>query len=263
MIYIPVQFAYLCLSLVVAAAWGVLFWLNKQGRQRQIFFSSAFAIAGPVAELLYIPDYWHPVTILSVHISGSYISIEDFIFSFSIMGIMSSLPGLIVPSLRSSLSPRPSLLSLFQMAALLGAVAILSVILWIGGINSIFATSFSMLFSATILLIVLRDRALLRIATVGALGMPLLMFTVYWVAFFAVSDSEKILQQTWALYGTALGTRLLRVPLPELLWSLSFGGFFSILFTLDRDRLSPQRFNCGGDGKKANHPHQDRAASAL
>jgi hypothetical protein len=239
MIIIPVHYAYLSLSLATLLVWAALLWLNKGGRRRQIVLSSAFTVAGPIGELFYIPDYWHPQTILYVRILQSYISIEDFIFSFAIMGIMSSLPSLILRVPKTEIPRSVSLIAILKMAALLGVVGILSAALWLAGVNSIFATSLAMLLVAAFLLFKSRQPVLLRISIIGAVGMVLVMFIIYWLAFILISDSERILQATWSLYGTSLGIRVLRVPLSELVWAFCFGSFFSVLFVSDRVRGLP------------------------
>lgn len=239
MIAIPVQYAYLSLSLATLAVWGALFYWNKEGRQRQLIFSLLFCGVGPVGELFYIPDYWHPVTVWSVAILRSYISIEDFVFSFAIMGIMTSLPNLLVHVANTRVPGSLSWATIAKMAGALTLVAALSLVLWLNGVNSIFATSLAMLLTAGAILTYFRQQILFRIAVVGALSMLSVMFIIYWLAFLLISDSDAILQATWSLYGTPLGLRLLRVPLLELVWAFSFGAFFSVLFIKDRIRTSP------------------------
>lgn len=75
-----------------------------------------------------------------------------------------------------------------------------------------------------------------EVSIIGAISMVLVMFIIYWIAFVSISDSERILEATWSLYGTSLGVRVLRVPFPELVWAFCFGSFFSVLFIKDRVR---------------------------
>lgn len=229
MIVIPAQYAYLSLSLAVFAVWCVLFYLNRRGRAHQLFVSSVFTVAGPIGELLYIPDYWHPATVLSVDIFHSYVSIEDLIFAFSIMGIMSALPPLVL-RMEERVSSGISRYALLRMAGVVGIMSGISVLLWFAGLNSIFATSAAMLAVAVGVLLYERERTLVLVSLAGALGMTTIMFVTYWIGFAVVAQSEEILRATWALYGTPLGRRVLGVPLAELCWAFSFGSLFSILF---------------------------------
>jgi hypothetical protein len=238
MINIPVQYAYLALSLAAMAVWLALFLLNKDDRRRQLVLSAVFCVAGPIGELFYIPDYWHPITVWSIPVFRSYISVEDFIFCFAIMGIMSSLPTLIL-RLPKTNPDYPSRTTITKMVVILGLVAILSLLLWLLGLNSIFATSLAMLIAAALILSRYRQLILLRISVFGAVGMLAMMFVIYWLAFFLVADSDSILRATWTLYDKPLGIRVFRVPLPELVWAVSFGSLFSMLFAKDRVRGLP------------------------
>jgi len=233
MVFVPVKYAYLLLSVSMLAVWLALLLLHRQGRRRQVLLSAVFSLAGPIGELFYIPDYWHPVTVLSVHVFDRYVSIEDFIFSFAIMGIVSSLPAWLVHPRPAGFSELPSGVSILKMIGVLAAVAAFSLVLWFAGVNSIFATSIAMLVAAIVLLTNSRRLLLARISVTGGIAMLLLMFAVYWIAFVLVSDSDRILQATWSLYGTSLGLQFLRVPLSELVWAFCFGSFFSALFASD------------------------------
>ncbi|HUZ30616.1 MAG TPA: hypothetical protein VMV19_00685 [Xanthobacteraceae bacterium] len=242
MISIPVAYAYLFLCLATIVVWLALFWLNQKERWRQLILSAVFSVAGPVGELFYIPDYWHPATVLSVPIFHSYISIEDFIFSFAIMGIMSALPTVVGLMPKNATIQPLSLVSILKMIAVLTIVALLSLGFWYAGLNSIFATSLAMLIATCFLLWSTKRILLLRISFVSACLMLLMMFIIYWIAFGIISDSESILKTTWSLYGTSLGVQLLDVPLSELVWAFCFGAFFSVLFVFDNVRL-PQGFD--------------------
>ena len=237
MITIPLQYAYLFLSAATLAVWCLCFFFNKHGRRRQLLLSSLFSVAGPIGELFYIPDYWHPTTVWSIKFLQSYFSVEDLIFAFSIMGIMSSLPALILRRSNANLLERPSWTAFSKMAGLLAIVGALSLLLWLIGLNSIFATSVAMLFTTGLLLLYFKRYALLQTSLAGAVSMLAVMFVNYWLAFALIAESESILRATWSLYGTPTGIRILRVPLPELVWALSFGSFFAALFKIDEPDL--------------------------
>lgn len=241
MIDIPPRLAYLFLSVVLLGVWTVLLVRNRRGRRWQVIASLALAGAGPLGELLYIPDYWHPGTIWSYSIGRSYISLEDLIFAFSIMGIMAALPPLLLKREASSSSTLSVTDALVRIAAALACVLGFSLLLWSFGMISIYATALAMALVTVALLLQIRDRTLVRVAGVGALGMVLLMFTVYTIGFALVSDTESILRATWSLYSTPLGIRILRVPLAEIIWACTFGGLFSLLLW----RFAPRRPSTG------------------
>jgi hypothetical protein len=123
----------------------------------------------------------------------------------------------------------------------------LTLAFWYLGINSIFATSIAMLVATGIILWRSNRARLFRTACAGAIGMTLVMFVIYWLAFELISDSNVILRAIWSLYGTSLGILVLRVPLSELVWAFCFGAFFSVLFMNDRINQLPESFDRGSD----------------
>ena len=49
-----------------------------------LVISLIFAFAGPLAEIIYFQDWWHPFTL-----TGSFLSLEPFLIGFSIGGVAS------------------------------------------------------------------------------------------------------------------------------------------------------------------------------
>lgn len=233
MITIPPQYSYLALSLTTFAIWLFFFAINPAGRPKQLLISLVFAPAGPISELLYIPDYWHPLVVWRVPIFHSYISIEDFLFAFSVLGIIYALTDLVTRRTRLE-EPRPNkAIQLRSLTRIFGAFCILfgvSLIFWFLGVNSIYATSLAMLGVAVGILMHHGSTELIKISILGALAIAIMLFVVYWLAFSIVSDSEAILKSIWSLYGTSRGTRIFGVPTTELVWGLSFGSLFPLLF---------------------------------
>jgi|SRR5665213_158481 len=230
MINIPAQYSYTILSACIFLIWIIFFLLNKIFRKRQIILSSIFMIFGPLSEALFIPDYWHPITIWSLPIFKSYMSPEDLIFCFSMIGIIASFNNLAFDRPRA----KDAAISWNAIGYLLICTAALSaacVLLWLAGINSIFATSLGMVGVAAAVMLWARDIRLIYPALAGAVFVPILLFGLYWTGFKSVENSEAILKSIWSLYGTRLGVRLAGVPLTELLWGASFGFVFSTLFS--------------------------------
>ncbi len=64
--------------------WLILFILNKNSRKEMLIMSSIFAVAGPVADILYTKDWWRPLTI-----TNTVIGPEALLVGFMIGGIAS------------------------------------------------------------------------------------------------------------------------------------------------------------------------------
>lgn len=76
------QYSYLIGDLILLAIWLVLFLWRKDTRKEMAIISLLFGFLGTVVTLIYLMDWWHPLTI-----TGTRIGIEDFIFGFSTAGI--------------------------------------------------------------------------------------------------------------------------------------------------------------------------------
>lgn len=80
---IDYQYTYIIGNIILLLIWTFLFIRRKDTRKEMLVISIIFGIAGPIAEMIYIKDWWQPLTI-----TGTSIGIEDFLFGFLIGGIM-------------------------------------------------------------------------------------------------------------------------------------------------------------------------------
>lgn len=78
------QYSYLIGSLLFILIWLVFFLRRKDTRKEMLIISLLFGIAGLLSQIIYINDWWKPLTI-----TATSIGIEDFLFGFSIGGISS------------------------------------------------------------------------------------------------------------------------------------------------------------------------------
>lgn len=226
-ITVPFQYTYLALSALTLGIWAFFFIVNKSFRVKQVILSFIFMIFGPLSELLYIPDYWRPPTLWSLHISNSYMSPEDLIFCFSMIGIVANLVDLFFHASKSNQIRWINVAKLFGCAFIISGVSIL---LWKLGMNSIFATSAGMALLPAAILIRERNAPLLYACISVGLTVSAMLFAIYWTGLHFVANSEEILRTIWSLYGTAPGIRIAGVPLSELIWGASFGCCFSTIF---------------------------------
>ncbi len=78
------QYTYIIGNLILLAIWAFFFIRRKDTRKEMLTISLIFGFVGPLAEAIYIKDWWQPLTI-----TGTRIGIEDFLFGFLIGGIIS------------------------------------------------------------------------------------------------------------------------------------------------------------------------------
>jgi len=77
------RYTYLLMGLVYALIWLILFFWRKDTRKEMLIFSLMFSAAGPIADVLYIQDWWHPP-----NLTNTGIGFEAFLVGFMIGGII-------------------------------------------------------------------------------------------------------------------------------------------------------------------------------
>mgnify|MGYP001603403606 CR=1 FL=1 len=78
---ISYAYTYIIGSIVSIIIWLALFTIRKDTRKEMIIISIIFGIGGIFSELVYIQDWWRPLTI-----TRTPIGLEDFLFGFAMGG---------------------------------------------------------------------------------------------------------------------------------------------------------------------------------
>lgn len=209
------QFTYITAVFIVAIVWLLLF-LNKPYRKEMLVMSFVFAPYA-ILDLIFIRDYWNPLTFL-----GGKFGIETFLFAFFIGGIASVIyeefrRAKLVRSIRE-----PGWI-LFGFGSIL-LVTFLGVIY--SGLNSIYALFAVYIFGA---LFIANERSDLISDMLGsALTFGLLSFFLYlvWIALF-----PGVIQSWWKLENIS-GILVFGVPLEEILFAFGFGMVAGPLYEL-------------------------------
>ncbi|MCX6735612.1 MAG: lycopene cyclase domain-containing protein [Candidatus Parcubacteria bacterium] len=225
MFTIEPKYAYLFLTTPFVFLWIVIFLLNKENysRKKQIIVSSFFAIIGPISELAYFSDYWHPLSVWSGNLFSVPILLEDVLFGFAFGGIASVLFELLskdkvfVAVKQNYIFFRIFITDMLPFAAFL--------LFWFIGINSIFATAFAALFGTAIIICQRKD--LVKNALGSGFIVAATMFLCYEIVFTLTANQEMLLVRGWFIHGTSFDVRFLGIPLTELFWGFAFGTFIS------------------------------------
>lgn len=77
-----IYYAYLLMGIIYFIIWLMIFYIRKDLRREMIVVSCAFAIVGPISDVIYYQDWWRPITL-----SGMILSIEPILVGFSLGGI--------------------------------------------------------------------------------------------------------------------------------------------------------------------------------
>lgn len=82
------QYTYLLLAVIFLPIWFALFIWRKDNRQEMLIMSLIFSVAGPLANIVYVIDWWSPMTITETPVG-----VECVLAGFMIGGIASVLYG--------------------------------------------------------------------------------------------------------------------------------------------------------------------------
>ncbi len=214
--------AYLVGSLFWLAVWALFFVLLPTGRRTLWWTGLVFAGAGPVSELWFLRDYWHPTYVFEVSIGTWRFGIEDYLCTFALAGIPAGIFEALARRRGMGALP-PMRWGLFGRMLGWGCVGLaLMAILTFGlGLGSIHALILCVALTA---LVMLAGRpGMLGLAVWAGLATGLL----YWLFFvlFYLPLYPRILVDVWnpaATWGIHVGG----VPVEEVLWLVA-GGMFT------------------------------------
>ncbi len=218
------KYSYFLYSIIFLGVWAVLFGLRKDMRRKMLLFSLVVTPMGPISELWFLRDYWQRPTI-----TGWNISIEDFIFAFSVGGMVFSIyPILFRKEIESnhSYSKRSWLSYVFPLIVLFFMLFFTNLL----KVNSIFSSAASF-FILTIIVLFLR-RDLIKPSLLSGL------FTL--IIFLGVYQGMRLIFPTylhdWCNGCNPTGIRILEVNIEELIWDFSWGIIGSVIYLAIRGK---------------------------
>ncbi|HTY43680.1 MAG TPA: lycopene cyclase domain-containing protein [Patescibacteria group bacterium] len=216
------QYTYLIGDFIFLAVWAVIFLWKKNTKKEMLILSVLFGIAGIIAEIIYIKDWWRPLTI-----THTPVGIEDFLFGFSAGGIMSVIYEAIfkkkirIKKARKKKKIKRNLEFLFIISLLsilfLGSFFLLK-------LNSLFSTLIAFAVPISIIYIKRKDLITDSLATgvlavlIAIIAYNLLdLMTPGWIQkFWLFENMQKII--------------ILNVPIQEIIWYMLAGMFIGPLY---------------------------------
>jgi hypothetical protein len=214
------RYVYLVLSAVFFVVWGIFYILRKDLRKTLLIAGVAGLITGPIAELWYFQDYWHPLAVV-----GTMPFVEDALFGFSVSGISVAIYNVIFNQKNNQeIQVRRKN---FIYTSIILSVLFLIVFATILKINSIFVSAFTFVLFTVYILI--QRPILMKRSLVSGFALMIVAFLIYCPLFtFWVPDYW---QKYWLLAKTPYGITFLRIPLTELLWYFTWGCFAGAGYT--------------------------------
>lgn len=190
---IPMRYAYLFLAIGFGIVWTLFFVFYPETRKMQLRISLLSIPLGPIIEILYFQDYWHPLSVCEINFGSFRLLIEDiaFVFFFTgLTGMLAHISGKTIINLK--LKAKKSYLVGIGLVSIL-----ISLPLFWMGLNSILATSVGFLGLATV--IAVKKQGTVKYALRCGLLTALTMFVVYVIQFHSVANSEELIRSTWLL----------------------------------------------------------------
>jgi hypothetical protein len=212
------QYAYIVGDGILGIVWLAFLFLRKDLRRQQLFVSFIIALFGPIADWLY-RDYWIPESIIGLNIGRVTLRIESVIFAFLVGGIAAILYEVVFRKRHLYGKPRGALAVIIILATL-----VLTIILNKLGLNSIWASSFSMLLSSMVMVTI--DHDLIKDAVWSSLLMMILSIILY---FVWLNIYPKGFQTFW-LPQALTGIKLWEIPIEEIVWFFCAGISLGIFY---------------------------------
>ena len=219
---------YLFGSLALLILFLIAIYIRKDLAKQGLFSGVAFMIYGPLSEIIYFQDYWQPQAVLpQLNIAGYTFFFEDFIFAFSIVGVMSiAYDFFFDKSTEEKIFPRQIVLAI--------TLSILCMVSFILGfiftnINSIFLSMGISIFFASIVIWIRKD--LLKTSLVSCLICGFGGIVFYFIILLLPGATDYLVD-VWHLSLDEAAFWFLGIPLPitELLWASSMPLYFSIIY---------------------------------
>jgi hypothetical protein len=218
------MYVYLTGSFIFLIIWLVLYTLRRDLR-KDMLFGSLLSMPLAITEFIFVPGYWNPQVVLKIPFLTSFIDLESFIFSFAVGGIAAILYEFVLKKRlvrarenREITKRHFYALSLCLIVSFILFFAILRVPLIYSGIISLFAGS---------LVVAFNRKDLFKEMIIGGC----LFLVVYFIIFICILN---FIYPNWIItewnLNNLLGVFIFGIPIEELLYALSFGSLWVVVY---------------------------------
>lgn len=161
----------------------------------------------PIFQNMYVVDWWHPNFIFS----SAYIKIEDLIFGFSLLGIISSVYS-ILKSKDIKLSESKSFTLMQKVIIIIVVFSIFLGLFYIFNLNSFWSSVMGASLGA--LVIFVKRPKFLKYAIMTGIFVLIIFTPVYMLSLYI---NPNFIKNEWMLNKLS-GVMLLNVPIEEYIW---------------------------------------------
>ena len=215
---LPPKFAYAIFAIMAYAIFVTAHSrLPKCKRQLNVMFICG-GIGGILISQLYRRDFWNPPSILGFTQGPVYVTIEDFLFGGSFIGLVTILSQL---TAKNHLESREETEPLTKRILVVGVTFLVTMAFWLSGVHSLVATSVGFLAGAWALSWCHHD---LRFFVVWGAATSFFLYLVLMIGFIVVIDNWPALADTFCHY--CRDASAMDVLMRLTLWSVAFGALF-------------------------------------
>ena len=207
------QYAYLIgIWVTLFPIWLFLF-IHRKDLRREIFIINVLSgVSALFLEPLYLRDYWRPETF-----TGWSIGIEDLLFGFFIGGIASSIYEEIFGKRFTKRRDREHHWSWFIIPIVAFLIFILNLLVFVFGVNSMYASITVFIFFALFMLRFRKD--LITDVFISGLLMGAIAFFAY-IVFLSLFP--EAINRWWMLKNIS-GIMIFGIPIEEFMWAFGWG----------------------------------------
>lgn len=209
---------YLLGSLFLLTVWLLIF-ISQKKLRKEMLLASILVTPAALSEVFFVPGYWLPDTI-----GNPKLSVEDFIFTFAVGGIVAVVYELFMKGKVKHQRLCNCFSGRFLQGLILG-VGVIAIFLayTLLNINFMYATYIGIIVNV-ILMAITRPDLVKKVLYSG------LLFGLFYFLFFSIFDffiPDFI--KHWNLNNLS-GVILLGVPIEEIIWAFGIGAFLGPIY---------------------------------
>ena len=215
------QYSYLIGALLALLVWIIFFLIRKDTRKEMLILSLIFGVISFPAQYVYIQDWWKPLTII-----GTSLGIEDFIFGFSVGGVLAVAYSIFfkkrIKIKKVKIKEQKRNLNFLFLFVLL--VGIFSLSFFVLKLNTLISTILAFVIPTIAIYIkrkdLIKDSIMSGIVTIPA------VFILYQILYLI---TPGFFGDFW-LYQNIGRILIFRIPLEEFIWFFFAGAFIGPLY---------------------------------
>ena len=208
------QYTYLIWSGVFLLIWLLLYSWRKNIRKEMLVISFLFGFAGILAEIVYVQDWWKPLTI-----TGTLIGIEDFLIGFFIGGVAAVIYEEVYKK-KVLIKKKSKIVNLSFLTLTILFIALFFGSFYILGISSFYSSVIA--FGFGIFFILSKRRDLIMDCVISGFLMLTVGILIYFILRFI---QPGFIEEFWYLENVWYANLFLGIPIAEYIWFFLAGAF--------------------------------------